>query len=152
MFLENCFGNPVVEDTFTPRIVASLSHRIGGKATASDIAHAVVLVFEDIERALTPVVGPGGVVALYQRSVHLAKATYEWIGDASIASAAVVDFSALRAVLAQQTSEAALAGGTEVLETFSRLLISLIGFALSEQLLVPVWTHPVAGLPVQDAP
>ncbi len=145
-------GTFFLEHTFSPRIAATLNHRVGEGATASHIADTVVVVCQDIEKSLTPVVGPGGVVALYQRSLHLAKTTHDWIDISSVVSTPHVDFSPLRALLAQQTEEAALAGGTEVLETFTRLLISLIGFSLSEQLLGAVWIQPTAASPVQDAP
>lgn len=141
-----------MEHTFSPRIAATLDHRVGEDATASHIAAAVVVVCQDFEKALAPIVGSGGVAALYQRSLYLAKTTHDWIDLSSEAAASRADFSSLRALLAQQTEEAARAGGTEVLETFSQLLVSLIGFSLSEQLLAAVWIQPTTGPPVQDAP
>ncbi|TDR48647.1 hypothetical protein DFR29_101269 [Tahibacter aquaticus] len=141
-----------MEDTFSPRIAATLNHRLGQDATSPHIADVVVAVYREIEGALTPIVGPGGVVALYQRSLHLAKATHHWIDISSPAQTPRVDFSTLRTLLAQQTDETALAGGVEILERFSRLLVSLIGLSLSEQLLGAVWIQPPAGSPVQDAP
>jgi hypothetical protein len=140
-----------VEYTFSPRIAATLSYRVGEGATTSHIADAVIAVCQDIEKTLTPIIGPGGVAALYRRSLYLARTTYDWIDISSEVSTSRVDFSTLRALLAQQTEEAALAGGTELLETFLRLLVSLIGFSLAEQLLGPVWIQPATGPPAQDA-
>lgn len=150
-FLANSYGPFFLEDSFSPRIAATLSHRVGEVATASRTADAVAAVSQDVERVLTPVVGSGGVVALFQRSLHLAKATHDWIDIASVVSTSGMDFSGLRALLAHQTDENALAGGTELLETFCRLLVSLIGFSLTEQLLGAVWIQPTAGSPAQDA-
>ncbi|WP_313918974.1 hypothetical protein [Tahibacter sp.] len=141
-----------MEQTFSPRISATLIHRMGKGATASHIADAVVVVFQDIEASLTPVVGPGGMAALYQRSLYLAKTTFDWIDISAELPTSHVEFSTLRALLAQQSEEAALASGIEVLETFSRLLVSLIGFSLAQQLLGAVWIQPTAASPVQDAP
>lgn len=141
-----------MEHTFSPRIAATLNHRAGDGATAARIADAVAVVCQDIERSLTPVMGPGGVAALFLRSLYLARTSHGWISSPSAAPASRVDLSIFLALVAQQTDEEALAGGRELLETFSRLLVSLIGSSLSEQLLGSVWIQPTEIPPAQDAP
>lgn len=141
-----------LEDIFSPRIGAILSDRIGEHATADRIADVVVGLCQEIERVLAPIIGSGGVGALYQRSLHLVRATHEWIDISPAGPTPVADFSALRVLLEQQSPDVALAGGTAVLETFSRLLVSLIGFSLSDQLLAAVWLRPNTDSSVQDAP
>lgn len=141
-----------MEHTFSPRISATLGHLMGEGATASRIADAVVAVCQDIEKSLVPIVGYGGVAALYLRSLYLARMAHAWIDCPLAASMPRADFSSFRILAAQQTEEDALAGGREVLETFSQLLVSLIGFPLSQQLLEPVWIQPATGQTVQDAP
>lgn len=139
-----------MEDTFSPQIAATLNHRTGEGATARQIADVVVALCQDTERVLTPIIGPVGVGAIYQRSLHLAKVAYPWIDIVPSQPATAADFSVFRTLLSQQTAQAALAGGTEVLEAFFRLLVSLVGFSLSEQLLAAVWTDSATGSSAQD--
>jgi hypothetical protein len=139
-----------VEDTFSPRIAATLVHRTGEGTSAHEVADIVVALCQDTERALTPIIGPVGVGALYQHSLHLAKVAYPWIDIIPTRPATAADFSVFHTLLAQQTAETALAGGKEVLEAFFRLLVSLIGFSLSEQLLAAVRTDPAPDTSAQD--
>lgn len=60
-----------------------------------------------------------------------------------------VDLAALKAILAQQDSETATAGGA-LLQTFYELLASLVGPSLTERLLRSVWENPLSGPPAQD--
>ena len=141
-----------MEDTFSPRIAAVLNDRIGDSPTAYQVAEVVIGLCQEIERVLVPIIGPGGVGALYQRSLHLARAAYGWVDISPAGPMPAADFSPLRSLLERQSPEVALAGGTAVLETFSRLLVSLIGFSLSDQLLAAVWLRPNTDSSVQDAP
>ena len=45
-----------------------LANRVGSDADSTQIAAAVLAIWEEIDDALTPIVGPLGVVALYRRS------------------------------------------------------------------------------------
>jgi hypothetical protein len=49
-----------------------------------------------------------------------------------------VDLDGLRTVIAQQNTDDAAAGSSELLQTFYEVLVSLIGPALCEQLLASV--------------
>jgi hypothetical protein len=61
-----------------------------------------------------------------------------------------MDVTALRAALLQLPAAEAAAAGTALFSTFEQLLGSLVGAALTAQLLQPVWTHPAASPPAQD--
>jgi hypothetical protein len=62
-----------------------------------------------------------------------------------------VELSELKPVLAQQTSEAAAAGGKALLHAFYELLAGLVGHSLIERLLRSVWEDASSGAPAQDA-
>ena len=132
-------------------IAAPLAQRAGAGAGAMQVAQAVGAVWREIEQVLCPIIGPGGVLALLQRSVHLTAVQHPWLrvglGTDGLASFDVV---ALVAVLARQDPAPALACGNTLFGTFHGLLTSLIGASLTERLLRPVWGTPPISAPAQD--
>jgi hypothetical protein len=88
------------------------------------------------------------VAALHHRSLRLATAAHAWLGEAADGSGdAVIDFAALESAVARQASSDAALGANDFLQTFRQLLVSLVGDALTEQLLHPVWTDSEPGAP-----
>lgn len=129
-------------------IAAPLAHRVPAHADAAQIARAVVGLWDEIDDALTPIVGAGGVVALYQRSLHLTAAAHPYLALRANGGGPVN----LQALLAQQSPADAAASGSAFLLTFHRLLSSLVGLSLTERLLRPVWAPLSSGPPPQDSP
>jgi hypothetical protein len=127
-----------------------LSHRVGDEPTAAQIAAAMVAIWQEIDAALTPVVGKGGVAALYKRTLYLTGMVHPWLASRREDLSTGVDLVALNAVLSQQANAAAAAAGNDFLQTFHGLLASLVGPALTERLLRSVWGSPSRGLPAQD--
>ena len=117
---------------------------------AAQIAQAWVGVWQEIERALTPIVGSGGVAALYRRSLHLAGADHPWLEVGIDRVGTGIDLPALQAAMAQRDSADATAGGRALLQSFRDLLTSLIGGDLSEQLLGAVWADHSSRLAAKD--
>ena len=132
------------------QIATSLAHRVGDDATAAQVAAAVVVIWHEIDAALTPVVGKGGVAALYKRTLYLTGAAHPWLALRREDLSTGVDLVALKAALSQQSSAAAVAGGNDFLQTFHTLLASLVGASLTERLLRSVWAKPSSGPPAQD--
>ena len=99
-----------------------LARRVGNDADAKQIAAAVFAVWEEIDDALTPIVGTQGVVALYRRSLHLAVAQHPWLAGRDDGILTDTDPAVLRSVLAQRSSIEAAAGGNAFLNTFHELL------------------------------
>ncbi|MBC7940867.1 MAG: hypothetical protein H7Z19_14080 [Chitinophagaceae bacterium] len=97
---------------------------------------------------MEPVIGPLGVRALYDRSLHLAGASHAWLADSRGPDPARLDPAALRSTLARQTPADAARGGALLLQTFHDLLTSLIGSSLSGRLLRTVWVRFLS----QDTP
>ncbi len=127
-----------------------LANRIDADAGAAQIAAAVLSIWEEIDDALTPIVGPLGLVALYRRSVHLVAEQHPWLAGRDDGVLTDTDPAVLKSVLAQRSSAEAAAGGSAFLHTFHDLLASLIGPSLTARLLRSVWELPSSGAAAQD--
>src|SRR5687768_10983754 len=88
------------------------------EARAGQIADAAVAIWQAIDAALAPVLGQRGVVALYQRSLHLASQTYPWLPCGPGSGRLALDLPALRMVLARQNEAQACLGGAAHLLRF----------------------------------
>jgi hypothetical protein len=132
------------------RWLASLAHRVGPDADALHVADAVISTLKEIETVLGPIIGRGGVAALYARGVHLAGLAHPWLTATRDADRAPVDLAALRSVLAAQSGADATAAGVDILETFDGLLSSLVGISLTGQLLGSVCTNSLSEPPLKD--
>ncbi|MGL6109776.1 MAG: hypothetical protein ACRC2B_06695 [Rubrivivax sp.] len=127
-----------------------LANRVDKDADPTRIAAAVLSIWEEIDDALTPIVGSQGVVALYRRSLHLAVAQHPWLAGRDEGVLTDTDPAVLKSVLAQRSSAEAAAGGSAFLNTFHELLASLIGPSLTARLLRSVWEPPSSGAAAQD--
>jgi hypothetical protein len=128
---------------------AALARRVGNSASATQIADAIVSIWQEIDAALRPIIGQRGVAALYKRSLYLTASTHAWIGGTHEGSQAAVDLAPLRSVLAQQSSDDARSGGSALLTSFHGLLGTLVGPSLTERLLRDVWANTSNGAPTQ---
>ena len=127
-----------------------LANRVDADDGAAQIAAAVLAIWDEIDDALTPIVGPLGLVALYRRTVHLAAALHPWLAGRDEGVLTDTDPAVLKSVLAQRSSAEAAAGGSAFLNTFHELLASLIGPSLTARLLRSVWEPPSSGVAAQD--
>lgn len=116
-------------------LAQSFARRIDTGADAARIGEAVASTWEDINAALSPVLGPWGVALLYKRSLFLISRAHPWLARSHEGAQTAMDIDALKAVFAQQTDEAAANAGVDFLLTFHALLASLIGPSLTERLL-----------------
>ena len=133
-----------------PPIRTFLTRRATEGAGAGQVADLVEAAWQQITAALAPVIGQRGVGALYRRSLHLASASHPWLAAAQAGSE--MDLAALRAQLVQRNATEAAAAGAALLLSFHGLVGSLIGPALSGQLLGGVWVKFFSGSPAQDPP
>lgn len=132
-------GRPTpLERQPTRWITAILAKRNGTDPDAIQIADATIAIWLDITTALKTIIGRQGVAALYDRSVALTARTHPWLASSRASDDHSVDLDGLQAVVARQSKEDAAAGSSELLQTFYDVLVSLIGPALSEQLLASV--------------
>ena len=134
------------------RIAGPLEHRVREDAAAPQIADAIVSTWLAIDAVLVPIIGKGGVGALFRRSAHLSISEHPWLAAAQDGMAGAADYNALKALLLLQSPADSLAGGSAMLQTFRGLLAGLVGASLTEQLLRSVW-HPIPRTPSdQDIP
>jgi hypothetical protein len=119
-------------------------------ADSAQIVSSTVTTWQKIDAALCPIIGRGGVAALYKRSLYLTAPRYRWLGNANAGTRTTIDLTALQALLEQQSSADAAAASNALLQTFHTLLASLIGPALTERLLRPVWVASSYDIPAQD--
>ncbi len=130
---------------------ALLAERAGPGADAARVANIVVGLWHEIDEALHPIIGRRGVAALYHRSLTLTVAAHPWLNQGHPgARVAAIDPTALKAALADQAAAEALAGGSALFQSFHALLASLVGAALTDRLLRPVWVHSSGTSPTQD--
>jgi hypothetical protein len=134
------------------RIHAALSSRVGDDAVRGGVSAAVVTTWQDIARALAPIVGQRGVAALYKRSLYLAADKYPWLTGAFDGADTAMSLETLHGVIAGQDAVEAAAAGSALFRTFGELLASLIGFSLAERLLADAWENLFRGSPGQDPP
>lgn len=132
------------------RIADPLAHRVSEHAAAPEIADAIADTWRAIEAALVPIIGQGGVGALFRRSAHLCTRNHAWLAPAQEGTAGAVDVASLRALHLLQNPAESRAGGKAMLQTFHGLLAGLVGTSLTEQLLRFVWHPPSGASPVQD--
>jgi hypothetical protein len=129
---------------------APLGARLSAGADIGLVADTILGLWQELDQALSPIVGTRGVAALYNRSLQLTTPAHPWLPSASSGVLAAIDLSALKAALLRQTAARAAAGGSALFETFRELLSSLVGSALTERLLRSVWTPSSGASPAQD--
>lgn len=124
------------------RFAVNLKHLAAQGADIAQVTDAVVSTWQMIETTLAPVIGGKGVAALYRRSLYLTIPGHPWLAALYTKDDTPMDFVQLRAALMQQDSLAAAAGGGAHLQALHELLSSLIGPALTGQLLGAVRDNP----------
>lgn len=124
-------------------IRAALALRVGAAPDASAVAGAAFGVWHDMSVRLVPLIGERGFDVLFKRAVHLTSASFPWlasIGTIGEDGDDATQLTGLRALLETREATVAAEASHALLASFTELLATLIGPALSERLLLPVWT------------
>ncbi|WP_367371935.1 hypothetical protein [Pseudomonas lini] len=132
------------------QIVASLVHRVGPDADIARVAQTIVSTLQDVNAALTPIIGQQGVAALYRRSLQLCASAHPRLVGTYDRVQAALDLTALKSVLVEQSEADALFFGEVMLTTFYELLTTLIGPSLTARLLRDVWEPSLSDTPSQE--
>ncbi|WP_283184458.1 hypothetical protein [Pseudomonas svalbardensis] len=132
------------------QIVASLARRVGDIADLAKIAHAIISTLQDMDAALTPIIGQQGVAALYRRSLQLCSSVHPRLAGTYDRVQAELDLTALKSVLVEQSEADALFFGEVMLTSFDELLTTLIGPSLTARLLRDVWEPSLSDTPSQE--
>ncbi len=140
-----------IESYNSAQVAASLIRRADDGASAAHITHSIIAAWQEIDAALTPIIGRGGVAALYKRSLYLNTAAYHWLAGTHEVVPTCIDLGPLRTAFAQQNVTTLAAAGGALLQTLNDLLASLVGTSLTERLLRSVWANAFRGAPAQDS-
>ena len=126
------------------------AQRIGEASDARAVAEAAAGTWDQVAAALVPVIGVRGVYALFNRALNLISATSPWLvidGGQGDDGARVAEF---KACLESQEAAVAAEAARAVLAKFIELLSGLIGAALTERLLMPIWAAEAPVAKVED--
>ncbi len=142
--------NMPMESPASGSLAPPLAHRVSAGADVGRVADAVVAAWQEIDAALTPIIGPRGFAALYKRSVYVAAQGHPWLMGVHDHALASVNLSDLNLVFKQQSPLEATAGAALLFETFHDLLVSMVGPSLAERLLRSVWAGASSGPGAKD--
>lgn len=148
-----CFPNAPksMESQASSRIRTTLAVRTRDGNGEGRIAPCVVALCAEIGAALTPIIGPRGVAALYKRSLFLTSQEHPALLDLQEKVQTELDLSPLMAVLTPLSdAEATLVGGA-LLISFYELISSLVGSSLTERLLRSLWDRPSSDPSVSES-
>lgn len=110
--------------------------RLAGENSSADhVAGALEQLWRDIDRALSPILGPRGAAALLARSVLDTAVQYPWIGQFERDQVARPILASLGTTISEQDGPVALAASLSLLRNFQDLLSSLLGASLTARLL-----------------
>ena len=149
-FHEKRSSNMSMESPPGGSLAAPLAHRVSADADAGRVADAVVSAWQEIDSALTPIVGARGFAALYKRSVYMTAQAHPWMLGVHDNALASVNLADLNSVFKQQSSAEAVAGAALLFNTFHDLLVSMVGPSLTERLLRSVWADASSGPGAKD--
>ncbi len=121
---------------------ASLARLEADYADPTQVADVALLIWRDIDTALTPIIGKRGFAALFRRCVQVTGLHHPWLGELREAPDRSEMFTAFHAGLCAQTTSAVVAANGDLLRTFREVLSKLIGGPLTERLLRSVSDSP----------
>lgn len=99
------------------------------------IADAAIRQWGSVLQQLRPLIGDVGVKALYSRCLHLGTAAHPWLAAMPKPASNAALLSNLTAALNGRAADEAQAASAALFRTFTDLLTTLIGGALTNRLL-----------------
>jgi hypothetical protein len=132
-----------------PQFTANPALRLAGCTDGEQVGRRLASLWQDIDDALQPIIGPRGVLSLYRRSLHVAALRHPWLASGADDNGSRPELTALPALFGRHGSGEAMAAGAAMLESFLTLLVSLIGASLCERLLRSVGNRAE---PLADSP
>ncbi|MET3493433.1 hypothetical protein [Variovorax boronicumulans] len=118
----------------------ALAETAGELATSNEIAKAIVDALRLLHTELASLIGSQATSALYVRSMHLTRPSFQWLSQATQAPDAL--FSILHGELSSREPTEARQAGVALLRTLADLLVTLIGEQLTHRLLRSAWGRP----------
>lgn len=144
----NCEANQYT--ALTPLTPCNMDHQESSRfpapfetpgATVGDarqIGEAIDAHWMRVVAALDPVIGQGGVAALFRYAVCQTALHYPWLAALLSDSDEMAGLHRLQEVFSAQSPKAASAAGSALFDAFGQTLVSLVGAPLGTRLLQPV--------------
>ena len=126
-------------NSLEPAFVRLLERQVGTGADAPAVAAAARRLCEDFARHLTPLIGDGGVAAIYGRSLQLAERRFPGLAPARASGQYAEPFTHVQHFLEHQDPVVATSAAVTVLALASEVLASFIGETLTRLLLHEMW-------------
>ena len=130
-----------------PEFERLLVREAGTGADAPAVAAAARRLCEDFAQQLTPLIGDGGVAAIYGRSLQLAERRFPGFQPARSSGQDGDPFTHVQHFLEHQHPVVAARAAVTVLALASEVLASFIGDPLTRLLLHETWPDQFARLP-----
>lgn len=109
-------------------------------------ADAAMRLWEKMSTKIISIVGEGGFHSLYARSFFIARARFPWLAADELPTQTDQLFAQLKICFESQTPALARAANSLLLVTFTDILASLIGEALTTSILRSAWDSDVSDL------
>jgi hypothetical protein len=109
-------------------------------------ADAAMRLWEQMSAKIISIVGEGGFHSLYARSLFIARARFPWLAADELPTQTDQLFAQLKKCFESQTPVQASAANSLLLITFTDILSSLIGEALTTSILRSAWEADASDL------
>lgn len=120
-------------------------HRFIRNALAHADADAAILLWEKLAAEVISIIGEGGFDSLYQRSGYLVQQAYQCLAPCLQSAPAEHRFADLKASLENDVSPLMNDANCELLITFTDIMATLIGEALTTGILRTAWGSDATG-------
>ena len=107
----------------------------------SRVAQATINTLQQIVGHIEPIIGIHGVEVLFYRSLYLTSKEFFWLAPTIVQLDKATIIASLKECLEAAEMDEASKASYELLVNFTKLLIALIGVALTSRLLEPVWAQ-----------
>ena len=128
----------------------TFADRISLNKNPEHVLDLVIISWKEIDRVLRPIIGKGGIEALFHHSVEITAQAYPWLIAASSDVHSALDLDALRHALTKKNTSHFAGASDSLLLNFYHLLSNLIGLSLTDRLLRPVLDPLLNGTAAKD--
>lgn len=112
----------------------------------SDAAAVMRRACERLSAQIDPLIGAGGMRALFVRALHLAQREFRWLETVEVGEAAVCSFEHLGEAVGERPADDAQRGTAAILANIIWLLVTFIGDDLALGLVRQAWSEvPLGG-------
>jgi hypothetical protein len=136
-----------IGSSLEPAFGRLLARQAGTEADPPAVAAAARRLCEDFAQRLTPLIGDGGVAAIYGRSLQLAERRFPGLAAARAPGQDGEPFTHVQHFLEHQDSGVATTAAVTVLAVASEVLASFIGETLTRLLLHETWPDQFDRIP-----